>query len=136
MRVCVPFIFLDPVRSRQDDEPAGMSGQKPAASQGSWLIRMATLLAGVSLVLVIVNIALALVDQVAQAEATRRQQQIAQAAQLEALTNLLTHALSTQEQSSKDPQIQALLTRAAASAGPALGAPAAPAAAPPAAAKP
>lgn len=96
-----------------------MSDHKPAASQGSWLLQWATLLAGVSLVLVIVNIALAVVDQSAQAEANQRQQQIAQAAQLEALTNVLTRALSTQEQSSKDPQIQDLLTRAAASAGPA-----------------
>jgi succinate dehydrogenase hydrophobic anchor subunit len=99
-------------------EPARMSEQNPPASQASWLIQMATVLAGVSLVLVIVNIALALVDQTAQAEATQRQQQIAQAAQLEALTNVLTHALSTQEQSSKDPQLQALLTRAAAGAPP------------------
>jgi len=95
-----------------------MSDQRPAASQGSWLLQWATLLAGVSLILVIVNIALALVDQSAQAEANQRQQQIAQAAQLEALTNVLTHALTVQEQSSKDPQIQDLLTRAAASAGP------------------
>lgn len=96
----------------------GWSEQKPPASEASWLIQMATVLAGVSLVLVIVNIALALLDQTAQAEASQRQQQIAQAAQLEALTNVLTHALSTQEQSSKDPQIQALLTRAAAGAPP------------------
>ena len=92
-------------------------------------------LAGVSLVLVIVNIAPALWDQTAQVEANQRQQQIAQAAQLEALTNLLAHSLATQEQSSKDPQIQALLTRAAASAGPAPAVPVAPAPAP-AAAKP
>jgi len=115
-----------------------MSEQKPAASQGSWLIQLTTLLAGVSLVLVVVNIALALMDQSAQAEANQRQQQIAQAAQLEALTNLLLHTLSVQEQSSKDPQIQDLLTRAAAGAGltsTSIAAPAAPAAAP-AAAKP
>ena len=111
-----------------------MSDQKPAASQASWLIQWATLLAGVSLVLVIVNIALALVDQSAQAEANQRQQQIAQAAQLEALTNVLTHALTVQEQSSKDPQIQDLLTHAAASAEP--GSTVAPAAATPATAKP
>ncbi len=109
-----------------------MSEQRPAASQGQWLIQWATLLAGVSLVLVAVNIALALMDQSAQAEANQRQQQIAQAAQLEALTNVLMHALTTQEQSSKDPQLQDLLTRAAASAGPAsAGAPTAPAAAKP-----
>ena len=109
-----------------------MSEQKPAASQGSWLIQWTTLLAGVSLVLVIVNIALALMDQSAQAEANQRQQQIAQAAQLEALTNLLLHALSVQEQSSKDPQIQDLLARAAAGAGPpsTAAAPPTPAAAP------
>jgi len=111
-----------------------MSDQKPAASQGSWLIQWATLLAGVSLVLVIVNIALALVDQSAQAEANQRQQRIAQAAQLEALTNVLTHALTVQEQSSRDPQIQDLLTRAAASPEPAS--PLAPAAAAPATTKP
>jgi len=111
-----------------------MSDQKSAASQGSWLLQWTTLLAGVSLVLVIVNIALALVDQSAQAEANQRQQQIAQAAQLEALTNVLTHALTVQEQSSKDPQIKDLLTRAAASAEPASPLP--PAAAVPATAKP
>jgi succinate dehydrogenase hydrophobic anchor subunit len=110
-----------------------MSDQRPAASQGSWLLQWATLLAGVSLILVIVNIALALVDQSAQAEANQRQQQIAQAAQLEALTNVLTHALTVQEQSSKDSQIQDLLTRAAASAGPISPATPAPA---PAIAKP
>jgi hypothetical protein len=79
-------------------------------------------------VLVIANIALALMDQTAQAEANQRQQQIAQAAQLEALTNVLIHALATQEQSSKDPAIEDLIHTA--SGGPAsLGAPpAAPAA--------
>jgi succinate dehydrogenase hydrophobic anchor subunit len=120
--VCIPFLGL--VR---------MSDQKPAASQGSWLLQWATLLAGVSLVLVIVNIALALLDQTAQAGANQRQQQIAQAAQLEALTNVLTHALTVQEQSSRDPQIQDLLTRAAANAGPAstVPPPAAPATAKP-----
>jgi len=111
-----------------------MSDQKPAASQGSWLLQWTTLLAGVSLVLVIVNIALALVDQSAQAEANQRQQQIAQAAQLEALTNVLTHALTVQEQGSKDPQIKDLLTRAATTAEP--GSPPGPAAAVPATAKP
>jgi succinate dehydrogenase hydrophobic anchor subunit len=88
-----------------------MSEQKPASSRGPWLIQWATLLAGVSLVLVVVNIALALIDQTAQAEANQRQQEIAQAAQLEALTNLLVHGLTTQEQSSKDPQIEDLLQR-------------------------
>jgi succinate dehydrogenase hydrophobic anchor subunit len=88
-----------------------MSEQKPAASRGSWLIQWATLLAGVSLVLVVVNIALALMDQTAQAEVNQRQQEIAQAAQLGALTTVLTRALTTQEQNSKDPQIEDLLRR-------------------------
>jgi hypothetical protein len=83
--------------------------ERPAAPTGSWLIQWSTLLAGVSLVLVIANIVLAVVDQSAQGEANQRQQQIAQAAQLEALTNVLMHALTAQEQSSKDPQLQDLL---------------------------
>jgi succinate dehydrogenase hydrophobic anchor subunit len=112
-----------------------MSERKPAPSQGQWLIQWATLLAGVSLILVVVNIALALVDQNAQAEANQRQQQIAQAAQLEALTNVLVHALTVQEESSKDPQLKDLLARYGGSTGAAAtGARPAPVAAP--AAKP
>ncbi len=132
MWVCVWFFFWTGSGANEHDEPASMSGQKPAPSQSQWLIQWATLLAGVSLILVAVNIALALIDQTAQAEANQRQQQIAQAAQLQALTNVLMHALTMQEQSSKDPQIQDLLTRAGAAAGPAAaGASAVPAAAKP-----
>lgn len=111
-----------------------MSEQKPAPSGVSWLIQWATLLAGVSLVLVVVNIALAVVDQSAQAEVNQRQQQIAQAAQLQALSNLLAQALSRQEQSSSDPQLKELLVQAGAGAEAApAGARAVPAAAPSAA---
>lgn len=111
-----------------------MSERKPAPSGVSWLIQWATLLAGVSLVLVVVNIALAVVDQSAQAEANQRQQQIAQAAQLQALSNLLTQALSRQEQSSNDPQLKELLARVGVGAETApAAAPAAPSAAPSAA---
>lgn len=76
------------------------------------LIQWATLLAGVSLVLVVVNIALSVIDQKAQAEVNQRQQVIAQAAQLNAVSGLLTHALIRQAHAAKDPQIEALLKRA------------------------
>jgi hypothetical protein len=111
-----------------------MSERKPAPSQGQWLIQWATLLAGVSLILVVVNIALAIIDQTAQAEANQRQQQIAQAAQLEALTNVLARALRTQEESSKDPQLKDLLAHYSGGVGAPVGAAPTPAAAP--AAKP
>jgi hypothetical protein len=84
--------------------------QPPAApQQGQRLIRWATMLAGVSLVLVVVNIVLAIVDQNAQAEVNQRQQQIAQAAQLEAVSNVLVRSLEAQ--AANDPQIQDLLKR-------------------------
>lgn len=84
--------------------------QPPASPQGHRLIQWATMLAGVSLVLVVVNIVLAIIDQNAQAEVNQRQQQIAQAAQLEAVTNVLAREL--QAQAAADPQIQDLLKRA------------------------
>jgi hypothetical protein len=68
------------------------------------------MLAGVSLVLVVVNIVLAIIDQNAQAEMNQRQQQIAQAAQIEAVTNVLAREL--QARAADDPQIQDLLKRA------------------------
>jgi hypothetical protein len=86
-----------------------MSQPPPAAPQGQRLIQWATFLAGVSLVLVVVNIVLAVIDQNAQAEVNQRQQQLAQAAQMEALTNVLVRALEAQ---APDPQIQDLLNRA------------------------
>ena len=70
-----------------------MMSQRPASPQGQRLIQWATMLAGVSLVLVVVNIVLAIIDQNAQAEVNQRQQQIAQAAQLEAVTNVLAREL-------------------------------------------
>jgi hypothetical protein len=78
------------------------------------LIQLATLLAGVSLILVVVNIGLAVIDQRAQAEVNQRQQIINQAAQLNAVSGLLTRALISQAQAAKDPQIEALLKRAGA----------------------
>ncbi len=62
--------------------------------------------------LVIVNIVLAVVDQTAQAEVNQRQQQLAQAAQLEAVTNVLARALVAQADTANDAQIQDLLKRA------------------------
>ncbi len=109
-----------------------------AAPQSQRLIQWATLLAGVSLVLVIVNIVLAVVDQTAQAEVNQRQQQLAQAAQLEAITNVLTRALVAQADTVNDAQIRDLLKRAGvpqASAGPATS-PNAPSATAPLAAAP
>ncbi len=83
--------------------------QPPASPQGQRLIHWATMLAGISLVLVVVNIVLAILDQNAQADVNQRQQQIAQAAQLEAVTNVLAREL--QAQAADDPQIQDLLKR-------------------------
>ncbi len=92
-----------------------MALRPPSADQQTRqqrLIQWATMLAGVSLVLVVVNIALAIIDQNAQADVNERQQIIAQAAQLNAVNTLLTRALQSQMQSAKDPQIEALLKSA------------------------
>lgn len=86
--------------------------QPAAEPPGHRLIQWATLLAGVSLVLVIVNIVLAVIDRNAQAEVNRRQQQIAQAAQLEAVAKVMTRALTTQAEASQDKQLQDLLANA------------------------
>lgn len=75
------------------------------------VVQGATLLAGVSLVLVIVNIVLASINQSAQAEANQRQQMLAQAAQLNAVNNLLERELIQQAQGG-DTKIQDLLKKA------------------------
>jgi hypothetical protein len=110
-----------------------MMSQPSAAPPGHRLIQWATMLAGVSLILVVVNIVLAVLDQNAQAEVNQHQQQIAQAAQLEAVTSVLVRGL--QAQADQDPQIQDLLKRAGVTAPPAASAPA-PAPAPAPATKP
>ncbi|MGH7153619.1 MAG: hypothetical protein ACREF3_06785 [Acetobacteraceae bacterium] len=82
--------------------------QSPAGQQR--LIQWATLLAGVSLMLVIVNIVLATIVQNAQAEVNRRQQMIAQAAQLGPVTAALVRDLVAQ--SATDTKLQDLLKQA------------------------
>ena len=94
---------------RHLSEPRRIMSQPPASPQGQRLTHWATMLAGISLVLVVVNIVLAILDQNAQADVNQRQQQIAQAAQLEAVTNVLAREL--QAQAPNDPQIQDLLKR-------------------------
>ncbi len=76
------------------------------------VVQIATLLAGVSLVLVIVNIVLASINQSAQAEANQRQQLLAQAAQMNVVSNLLERALITQAENGDSAKIQDLLKRA------------------------
>ena len=76
------------------------------------VVSWATMLAGVSLVLVVVNIVLASLNQSLQAEANQRQQQLAQAAQLNAVTNVLQAGLVQQAQQG-DAKIQAILKKAA-----------------------
>ena len=71
-----------------------------------------TLLAGVSLVLVIVNIALASINASAQREANRRQQMLAEAARLNAVNTLLTRALVQQAEQGNDAKVQDLLKKA------------------------
>lgn len=71
-----------------------------------------TLLAGVSLVLVVVNIVLASINASAQAEANRRQQTLAEAARLNAVNTLLTRALVQQASTGNDAKIQELLKTA------------------------
>jgi len=79
--------------------------QSPAGQQR--LIQWATLLAGVSLVLVVVNIVLATLVQNAQAEVNQRQQMIAQAAQLAPLNAALVRDLVSE--SATDTKLQDLL---------------------------
>jgi hypothetical protein len=71
-----------------------------------------TLLAGVSLVLVIVNIALASINASAQAEANRRQQMLAEAGRLNAVDTLLTRALVQRAEQGNDAKIEDLLKKA------------------------
>lgn len=75
-------------------------------------MQWATLLAGVSLILVIVNIVLASINASAQAEANRRQQALAQAAQLNAVNSLLERALVQQAEQANDSKVQDLLKKA------------------------
>lgn len=92
------------------------------------VVQGATLLAGVSLVLVIVNIVLASLNQNLQEDVSRRQQVLVQAAQLSQVSTILQRAMVAQAEQG-DEKIQALLKQADVSfkAPPAASAPASPA---------
>lgn len=75
------------------------------------VVQGATLLAGVSLVLVIVNIVLASLNQTMQENVNRRQQVLVQAAQLSSVATILQRAMVTQAEQG-DEKIQAVLKRA------------------------
>lgn len=75
------------------------------------MVQGATLLAGVSLVLVIVNIVLASLNQTMQENVNRRQQVLVQAAQLSSVATILQRAMVTQAEQG-DEKIQAVLKRA------------------------
>lgn len=97
------------------------------------VVQGTTLLAGVSLVLVIVNIVLASLNQNLQENVNRRQQVLVQAAQLSTVSTLLERAM-VQQAEQGNAKIQALLKRADvnfAAPGSATPAPAAPAPASP-----
>lgn len=123
-------VLLASTRSPDADVMSPLRSLQSPAGQHR-LIQWATLLAGVSLVLVVVNIVLATIVQNAQAEVNQRQQMIAQAAQLGPLNGALVRDLVAQ--SATDSKLQELLKQAGVTQ-PTPAAPAAPAA--PTAAKP
>lgn len=75
------------------------------------VVQGATLLAGVSLVLVIVNIVLASLNQGMQENVNRRQQVLVQAAQLSGVATILQRSMVAQAEQG-DEKIQAVLKRA------------------------
>ena len=75
------------------------------------VVQGATLLAGVSLVLVIVNIVLASLNQDLQDNVNRRQQALVQAAQLSNVAAILQRAMVAQAEQG-DEKIQAVLKQA------------------------
>lgn len=75
------------------------------------VVQGTTLLAGVSLVLVIVNIVLASLNQNLQENVNRRQQILVQAAQISTVSTLLERAMVQQAEQGNE-KIQALLKRA------------------------
>ncbi len=78
---------------------------------GTWLRTAATLLACVSIVLVLVNAALVLRNQRAQSDINQRQQVINQAAQLGRIGQLLVQTIGRIAVTSRDDALSAALER-------------------------
>ncbi len=82
-----------------------------ARAKARVLFWISTLLAGLSVILVISNGLLFLVNQEAQAAVNRRQQFINQSAQLGRLNEALVRALATTAANNKDDQLRELLAQ-------------------------
>lgn len=82
-----------------------------ARTKGQGLFWVSTVLAALSVVLVISNGVLFLANQEAQAAINRRQQFINQSAQLDRLNEALVRALATYAANNKDDQLRDLLAQ-------------------------
>jgi hypothetical protein len=82
-----------------------------ARSRVQALFWIVTLLAGLSVILVVVNGMLFLVNQETQAAINRRQQFINQSAQLGRVNEALVRALATSAANNKDDQLRDLLAQ-------------------------
>ncbi len=102
-----------PLRSERTPAQQRPSQQRPSQQRPSQqrVVQGATLLAGVSLVLVLVNIVLASLNQNLQEDVNRRQQVLVQAAQINTITTLLERAMVQQAQQG-NAKIEAVLKRA------------------------
>ena len=82
-----------------------------ALSKAQAVFWIVTVLAGLSVILVVANGILFLVNQEAQAAVNRRQQFINQSAQLGRLNEALVRALATSAANNKDDQLRDLLAQ-------------------------
>jgi hypothetical protein len=93
------------------DESAAEAAFIMTRSKAQALFWMTTVLAGLSVILVISNGILFLVNQEAQAAINRRQQFINQSAQLGRVNEALVRALATSAANNKDDQLRDLLAQ-------------------------
>lgn len=82
-----------------------------ARQNDDWLLRLWAALAGLTVILVIVNAFLFTSDQKSQAEVNRRQQFINQSIQLERLYESIVRAIATASVNNNDQKLRDLLTK-------------------------
>jgi hypothetical protein len=109
--VKLPRVFFLDFRYSRPTQPRGEAASGMAQGKAQALFWLSTVLAGLSVILVISNGLLFLSNQETQATINRRQQFINQSVQLGRLNEALVRALATAAANNKDDQLRELLAQ-------------------------